>query len=293
MIAVLFAVLSGVSWGASDFSGALATKEDNALLVTFGVQIVSLISLVLIIVAFGTGELLATDLWWGALGGLGAAVGLVTFYQALARGPMSVAASVTALVSSLVPVLAGIALGEIPAAVQLAGVALAIPATVLVSVGGLSLGSVFDSPRDRVLSKAAATRTRWMSVVAGLGFGLFFIALSRTSSDGGLYPLLGARAASISFLVIALTMTRGWRTPQRSAAPHLAIAGLLDCGANSFYLLALDTGSFTWVAAISSLYPVSTVVLARVVLQERLKGLQIGGLALAGAALVLVSLGAG
>jgi uncharacterized membrane protein len=289
--AVLFAVLSGLSWGAADFSGALATKENNAFLVTFGVQLVSLASLAVVIVVLGTGTVLGTDLAWGAVGGLGGSIGLVTFYKALARGPMSVAASVTALVSSLVPVMTGLALGEVPGTLALIGAALAIPATVLVSVGGMSLGSIYASPRDRVASRSGAGQTRLLAVIAGLGFGLFYIALSRTSVDSGLFPLIGARGASIALLAIALSTTRAWAMPKRSHWPHLAVAGVLDCAANSFYLFALETGNFTWVAAISSLYPVSTVLLARLVLGERIKRLQLGGLALAVLALVMVSLG--
>ncbi len=292
MTAVLFALLSGLSWGASDFSGALATKEDNAILVTIGVQVVSLLSLIAIIAAFGTGTFVMGDMAWGALGGVSGSIGLVTFYRALARGPMSVAASITALVSSLLPVLAGVALGEVPGPLQMGGAALAIPATLLVSVGGMSMNSVFASPRDRVAAMSGAGQTRALALLAGFGFGIFFIALSRTSEDGGLYPLLGARAASIPLLALALTATRAWAKPGRGAMPQIAVAGFLDCAANSFYLLALDTGAFTWVAAISSLYPVSTVLLARLVLGERIKPPQLAGLGLAGVALFLVSAGA-
>lgn len=292
MIAVLFAVLSGLSWGASDFSGALATKEANAALVTIFVQMISLLSLIAIIVALGSGSLVWSDMAWGAGGGVAGSVGLVTFYLALARGPMSVAASVTALVSSLLPVAVGLGLGEIPARLQLVGVALAIPATLLVSVGSLSLVATPLSPRDRVAGRTGAGTTRMLSIIAGVGFGLFYIALSRTSDEGGLYPLLGARFASIPMLAIVLTATKAWAFPPRARWPHLVIAGVLDCAANSFYLFALETGSFTWVAAISSLYPVSTVLLARLVLGERMKPLQIGGLGLAGLALLFVSIGA-
>ncbi len=292
MSAVLFALLSGLSWGASDFSGALATKEDNAILVTIGVQVVSLLSLIAIILTFGTGTFTLGDMAWGALGGVSGSIGLVTFYRALARGPMSVAASITALVSSLLPVLAGVALGEVPAPLQMGGAALAIPATLLVSVGGMSIRSIFANPRDRVVAMSGAGQTRALALLAGFGFGIFFIALSRTSEDGGLYPLLGARAASIPLLALALTATKAWAKPRRAGLPHVATAGVLDCGANSFYLLALDTGAFTWVAAISSLYPVSTVLLARLVLGERIRPPQIAGLGLAGVALFLVSAGA-
>ncbi len=294
MVAVLFAALSGISYGASDFAGAYATKKADAALITAAVQIVSLLSLVVILVALSPGQLVTTDLWWGALGGLGAALGLSTFYRALAIGPMSTAASMTALVSALVPILAGLALGEVPGTITLIGVAVSIPAGLLVSIGGAPVRLVSPDlgPRDRVASQTDAGTTRLLSVLAGLGFGLFFVALSRTSDDGGLFPLIGARVASITVLSVIITVRGVWAAIERRHWLVIAIAGILDCGANSFYLLALDSGSFTWVAAISSLYPVSTVILARVVLKERITRIQGFGLGLAGGALTLVTIGA-
>lgn len=294
MAAVLFAALSGLSYGASDFTGALATKKNDSSLVTVAMQLVSLLSLVVILVVFTTGQFVAFDLVWGSIAGVGAALGLTTFYRALAMGPMSTAASVTALTSALLPVIAGLLLGEVPGAVTMAGIGLAIPGAVLVSVGGVAARrvSIDLSPRDRVSAVGHVGQTRVLSVLAGFGFGLFFIALSRTSADGGLFPLIGARLASIAVLGSLLSVRRAWAPISRRQWPLLLVGGVLDCAANSFYLFALETGSFTWVAAISSLYPVSTVLLARVVLKEKIAPLQVFGLGLAGLALVLVAIGA-
>lgn len=293
MLAVVLAALSGLSYGAADFSGAFASKDNDATVVTVSMQIVSLLSL-LIALAVMQPNTSSTDLAWGALGGLGAALGLTTFYKALALGPMSVAASITALVSAAIPVLAGFLLGDRPNAVTIGGIALAIPAAVLVSVGGIGAKGISISlpPREQFVARSSGNQTKVLATTAGLGFGLFFIALSRTSGDTGLFPLLGARVASIAALAVVLTATRSWSGVSRSAWPVVVVAGLLDFGANSFYLLALDSGSFTWVAAISSLYPVSTVILARIVLNERITALQVLGLALAGGALTLVAVGA-
>ena len=294
MLAVVFAVFSGVSYGAADFAGALASKRNNASLVTIVVQVISLISLAVVLVVSRTGTVIASDLWWGALGGVGAAVALTTFYAALAEGPMSTAASVTALVGSLVPVLAGIALGEIPNTMTLVGMGLAIPAAIIVSVGAAEVRErqVASSPRARVRDRARAARTRRLSVIAGLGFGLFFVALAQTSADGGLYPLVGARFASIALLAVVLTTQRSWSVVARPDWLAVVIAGLLDCAANSFYLFALEDGSFTWVAVVVSLYPVATVLLARFLLGELITRAQTVGLAMAACALVLVGLGA-
>ena len=293
MLGVLLAALSGLSYGASDFSGAVATKDDDAALVTVAMQVISLLSLLVLLVVWSSGEWNSTDVAWGALGGIGAAIGLTTFYRALARGPMSTAAAITGLVGALVPIVAGLALGDRPSALALVGIALSIPAVVMLSAAASAVRrrAYRLPPRERVAGQAHAQQTRVLAAVAGLGFGLFFVALSRTSGDSGLYPLVGARLASIGALSIVITRARSWAPVQRSGLGLIAIAGVLDCAANSFYLTALNHGTFTWIAAISSLYPVATVLLARVFLRERLAPIQIGGLVAAGAALALIAVG--
>lgn len=294
MFAVLLATLSGLSYGAGDFSGALATKKNDAALVTLVVQVISLLALGAVLVSTSSASVTNGDLAWGALAGIGATVGLTTFYRALADGPMSTAASVTALIGSIVPVTAGLALGEVPNNPTLVGIALAIPSAIIVSVGGLEAHALARtlSPRARSLARARISATRRLSVVAGLGFGLFFIALAQASPDAGLYPLLGARGASIAVLAVVLTTRRTWSRIDRSDFGSITVAGLLDFAANSLYLLALTDGSVTWVAAVVSLYPVCTVLLARVFLKEELTRVQIAGLVMASSALVFVGLGA-
>jgi len=294
MLAVLFATLSGLSYGAGDFSGAIATKRNDAALVTFVVQLISLAALAAILATTSGATVTPMDITWGAIGGIGATVGLTTFYRALADGPMSTAASVTALIGSIVPVTAGLALGEVPNDPTLVGIALAIPSAIIVSVGGLEAQAMSRSlsPRARTVARARISATRRLSVIAGLGFGLFFVALAQASGDAGLYPLVGARGASIALLFGLLTWRHSWKPIPRTDFGSIGVAGILDCGANSFYLLALADGSVTWVAAVVSLYPVCTVLLARLFLKEQLSRLQIAGLVMASTALVFVGLGA-
>jgi drug/metabolite transporter (DMT)-like permease len=291
---VFLATLSALSYGASDFSGAMASKDADSTVVTVAVQIVSLLTLALVLVVFPEDHRSVVDLAWGALGGLGAAVALVAFYRALAIGPMSTAASTTALLSATVPVLAGFLLGDRPGVITVVGIGLAVPAAVLVSVGGVVFHqqTIELSPRERATSRNAERQTRLLSIIAGLGFGLFFIALSRVSADAGLFPLLGARGASIASLTLVLTIRRSWVPIPQTSWASVGGAGVLDCAANSFYLLALGHGSFVWIAAVSSMYPVSTVLLARIRLHELLTRTQLVGIAGAAAALVLITVGA-
>lgn len=293
MIAVAFAALSGLSYGSADFAGAIASQRNKATLVTAIGQVVSLLALLVAVVLWVDGTATAGDYVWGAIGGLGAALGLVMFYKALAQGPMATAASLTALWGAGIPVMTGLILGDVPGWVQMIGIAVAVPAAVLVSVGGMSLDllATNTTPRERVAGLTSAANTKALAVIAGGGFGLFFVALSRTSEDAGLYPLIGARVASIAALVIVISVQRDWESVERRSLPTIVLTGLLDFAANAFYLTALKYGSFTWVAAISSLYPVSTVLLARVLLHERLARLQIVGMVMAGLALTCVAVG--
>lgn len=294
MIGVGLAALSGLSYGAADFYGAIASQKNKATLVTAASQLVSLLALLVAVFVWVDGNPVASDYAWGALGGLGAALGLVMFYKALAQGPMATAASLTALWGAGIPVIAGLLLGDRPGWITLCGIAIAVPAAVMVSVGGMSLDALSSNttPRERVVGLASTVNTRVLAITAGIGFGLFFIALSRTSADAGLYPLIGARVASLIALAVVITSQSDWAPLTKSSLPTVVLTGVLDFAANAFYLTALDHGSFTWIAAISSLYPVSTVLLARLVLHERLARLQVAGLVMAGAALTLVAVGA-
>ncbi len=292
MFAVLLAALSSVSYGASDFSGAMASKRTDSAVVTVVAQLVSLVTLGVVLLVLPPDAWLVEDLAWGAAGGVCVAVALTCFYRALAIGPMSTAAATTALVGALVPLVAGLALGERPGTITLLGIAVSIPAAVLVSAGGaVNRASLRLAPRERWAAREHGAQTTRLSFVSGVGFGLFFVLLSRTSSEAGLFPLVGARIASIAVLAVLLSVGRTWSSPHRSSRFYILVAGVLDCAANAFYLTALDRGELTWVAAITSLYPATTVVLASVVLREKLTKVQLIGLVLAGGALALVAVG--
>lgn len=295
MLAVLLAAAAGVSFGASDFGGAIASTRNDAVRVTVAMQLVSLACIAFIVAVFVNSAFSWTDMAWGALGGVGAALGLTMLYKALSSGSMSAPASITGLVGALVPVIIGVGLGEIPTQLQIWGIGIAIPAAVLVSLGSIRNRSLSGSanPRSHVLMKERSAQTRTLAFVSGLGFGLFFIALAQT--DSGLYPLLGARFASLGVLIPVLLLGAGsaQRIDRRDLLP-VAIAGVLDAGANSLYLLALgqQSANVTWVAPVVSLYPVATVLLARVFLHERLSRHQIIGLGMAAGALWLIAAGA-
>lgn len=292
MFAVFLATLSSVSYGASDFAGAVSSRRTDPLVVTLVAQLVSAVTLAVVLLVVPAESWSARDLAWGAGAGLCAALALVCLYQALAIGPLSTATATMALVAALVPLVAGLMLGERPRAITLVGVAISVPATVLVSVGGAGRRtSLRLTPRERWVVREREARTMALAVLAGLGFGLFFVLLSRTSAEAGLFPLVGVRAASITVLAFVVWGGRTWGAPHRSSWILIVLAGVLDFAANAFFVTALDRGQLTWVAAITSLYPVTTIVLAAVVLRDKIETMQRLGLSLAGVSLTLVAIG--
>jgi drug/metabolite transporter (DMT)-like permease len=278
-VAVVLALASAVVYGASDFLGGLASRRASVLGVVALSQVIGLAALLALLPWLG-GPVTAADLAWGATAGLAGAAGLTVFFRTLASGVMSVVAPVTAVTAAAVPVLVGLLGGDTIGRWAAAGIALALIAVVLVSAdSGLS---ALRSARPASLAPA---------LLAGTMFGLFFVALDRTSADAGLTPLVTARLASVALVVsIALAGRQSLRVP-RAALPVVAASGVGDMSANALFLLATQAdGQLAITGVLASLYPVSTVVLAQVVLRERLVGAQAAGLVSAALAVVLITL---
>lgn len=286
-MSILLALASAVVYGVADWCGGRATRARPAVAVAMLGQAVSLVLIAIAVAVMGTELPGISDLGWGALGGAAGACGLATFYYALANGEMTVVAPVAAVVTAVVPVVAGVILGERPRPIAYIGIAVAVVAVALVS------GAVGEhrhvTPR-RILAFA---------VFAGLGFGSLFIALDRTSADSGLWPLVGARLASLPVLsvmvLVARSRSRGatfsrWNPQWRTLGLPIT-AGVLDMAANVFFLEANRGGLLSIVAVVGSMYPASTVALAYAFDGERLRRSQGVGMACAGLALALVSLG--
>lgn len=278
-MAVVLALLSALVWGASDFCGGLASRRASAYGVVVGSQAVGLVALAVAVPVIG-GSATPADLAWGAAAGVCGSTGLVVFYRAMAGGVMSVVAPVTSVCAAAVPVLAGLALGERIGPAAAVGIALALVAVVLVaSEGGLR---ALRSVRPAVLGPP---------LFAGAMFGLFFVLLHRTGSGAGLWPLVAARLVSVLLVGAVLLLRRGeaLRVPRAALLP-LALAGVGDMAGNSLFLLASQRGDLSITGVLASLYPASTVLLAQLVLRERLARSQAAGLATAAAAVVLIAL---
>jgi drug/metabolite transporter (DMT)-like permease len=278
-VAVVLALASAIVYGAADFLGGLASRKTSVFGVVALSQVVGLLALLALLPWLG-GPVDVADLAWGAASGLAGAAGLVVFFRTLARGVMSVIAPVTAVTAAAVPVLVGLLGGDTIGTWAAIGIALALVAVVLVSAeGGLT---ALRAARPSALAPA---------LLAGSMFGLFFVLLDRTSSEAGLTPLVTARLASVTLVVLIALAGRQSLRVTRPALPLVAVSGVGDMTANALFLLATQAdGQLAITGVLASLYPVSTVVLAQVVLRERLVGAQLAGLMSAVAAVVLITL---
>lgn len=277
-MAALLALSSALAFGSGDFLGGLATRRVRATSVLLWSYLLSG-TLLLVASLVTDGTLTVRDVALGSGAGLLGAAGIGLLYQALSVGQMSAIAPVTALLAAAIPVGAGLLQGEEPGLGAVAGMVLAVVAVVLVSAeGGGSL-----RPSD--------VRGVTLALAAGVCFGLFFVGLSMTDDDSGLWPLLGARVASI--VVVGLLVLVGVISapaPRGQPAWWTAGAGVLDGAGNVLYLLAIREGLLSVGTVLSSLYPVATVVLAWAVLRERFAPLQRVGMVVALPAIALLTL---
>ena len=280
-MAYLLALSAAALYGAADFLCGLAARRANTLAVVVTSQGCGLTLLLLSLPLLPEATPAARDLVWGGAAGLIGGVGVALLYRALAVGRMAVVAPTTAVCAMLIPVATGVLRGERLGSLTMLGVALAIVAIVLVSQQRAAAGAV--SVRAGALPPGVG-----LALVSGVAIGLFFLALAETDAGAGMWPLVAARAASVTlFSVIALVSGR----PLRLAAPVARIAlagGAVDVGATALYLLASRYGPLSVVVTLLSLYPASTVILARVVLGERLNGWQVTGVACAALAVTLI-----
>jgi len=288
-VETVLALAAAALYGSADFLGGTASRRAS----TFAVLAVTVpagaaVMLVAMLLPGGLsgGELgWAGMTWagagWAAAAGTCGALGLVAFYAAFAAAPMSVVAPVTALVSTVLPVGAAFADGERMGPSVIAGVLVCVVAVVLVSAGSPgSAGEGMPSARLRGVAYAVA---------AGLAFGLFFLFLRDAGTAGVIWPVALSRAAGTVIALACCAMTRT-RLLGRGDALGIALAsGTVDALANVCYVLATRAGLFGLAVVLTSLYPGVTVLLARIVLGERMRWVQRAGLLLAGAGIILVT----
>jgi drug/metabolite transporter (DMT)-like permease len=280
---IVFALAAAVLYGGADFLGGAVSRRTRALSVLSVSAPAGAIVLLAAALAAG-GPVHGAGLPWAAGAGAAGGVGLIMFYAGLAAGPMRVVAPVSALVSTVL-VGAAFASGERPGPLVYAGGIICVLATVLVSTEATG--------RGRAPGRPAAARGLVYAAGSGIAFGLFFLFLRNAGATSGvLWPSAVSRiTGSVVMLGVAAWMGAppAWRGASRRLLLGVIASGLLDASANVCYLLATRAGLFGIAVVLTSLYPAITVLLARAVLGERLGPVQVAGLVLAVAGIVLVS----
>ena len=274
------ALLAAGAWGAADFGAGLATKRLPVMVVLLGSQLVGLTGALVAVAVLGESLPAPVDAAWAATAALFGAVGLAALFRALADGRMGIVAPVAGVLTAAIPVAIGIATAGAPGPVRAAGFGLALLAIVLVSL-------VDDGTTGR--------GGLLLALVAGVCFGLYTACVGQV--EAGIFgPLLVSRATS-SAVVVAIVAAR--RTPVRAIAagePRLVrlvlVVGIVDLMGNATFLVAAQTSGLALAAVLGSLYPVSTVILAAVVLREPIGRLHALGIATAALATILLVGGA-
>ena len=261
-------------WGGGDFAGGIATKRANVFRVVAGAHACGLVLMLLL--AWLTGESMppSSSLWWGVAAGIAGAFGIAALYKALAIGRMGIVAPVASVITAILPVLVGIRTEGMPDRFQLAGFALALVSIWLVA---------------RPSGEIDSHRGFGLAVLAGVMFGLFLVAGKQAGHSGVFWPLVAARTASTLLMLIIVAFSPRDTRPLRAALVPILLSGLLDSAANAMFIAATRHGRLDVAAVLSSLYPASTVILARVLLKERLSRAQNAGIVGALASVALIS----
>lgn len=280
---VLLALASALAYGLSDFVGGLVSRRVSP----WSVAVVAALSATACTAgaaAVVPGDPTGSSLAWGALAGVASGVGAGFLYRGLAAGRMGVAAPVSAVGAAVVPVIVGALTGDRLPVVVWAGILLAVPGIWLVSSSAPELSTDGDEPTRESVAEGVVD-----GVLAGLGFGVLFAALGQVPATAGLWPLVLAQLVSVPTLaVLATALGAGW-FPRRRTAWWALLAGPLGAGATLAFLFATQAGLLTVAAVLASLYPATTVLLAALVLHEKVHRTQAVGLALCALTIAFVA----
>jgi drug/metabolite transporter (DMT)-like permease len=281
VLALAISLASAASWGISDFLGGLQTRRLPVLGVLAVSQPAGLVLIALLIALTGADSISAGKLAIAFVAGAASLGGLAAFYSAMAMGTVSVVAPIAAL-GVVVPVVVGLAQGDSPGAIQLAGLVPAIAGVVILS---------YEEQPEQVESARAARLSIGLAIVAGLGFGIFFTGLDAAAVDRPGWAILAVRVGGVATVLVALLVARPSLEGVGAAWTVLIVIGAFDVFANALFAVASTKGVLPVVAVGGSMYPAFTVALAHAVLGERLATLQWTGVALALSGVAMIAAG--
>ncbi|MGI9113954.1 MAG: EamA/RhaT family transporter [Chthoniobacterales bacterium] len=280
---MLLALSAAIFYGAADFFGGLTARRANTIATVVSSQFVGLVLLLGALPFLPTAVVSRQDWWWGACAGVSGGVGVAMLYRALAIGTMAVVAPITAVVSAIIPVLFGFAMGERVSVVTAGGIVLALVAIVMVSQQSSASGNNGSQVGTGRVSPGVL-----LALLAGVVVGVFFLSLARTTRASGMWPLVVARLISVTLFAMVALVTGKTLRMRRPASVTAAAGGALDMLGNVLMMIAARVGPLSIVVTLVSLYPASTVILARFVLGERLSVVQNAGIACALVAVIVI-----
>jgi drug/metabolite transporter (DMT)-like permease len=289
VLAVLLALASAVGYGGSDYAAGLAAREASVIRVTILAEAASVLVALLVVPWVSTQAPSLASVAWSAAGGLGGVTGAVALYLGFRHAAFSVAGPLSAVASAGFSVLAGLLFGEHPGGLSLAGIALALPAIVGVSVG--PPGPRPDGPGSSGPGSGHHAAGVMFGLLAGAGFGVLFIGLNRAGSGSDLWPVVISQVAALAAVCLLGAVRGQLRLPPPPAGRLAAVAGVVGTAGSICYFIATHLGLLAVTAVITSLYPASTILLARVLLGERLTAIRVAGLCLAAASVALIAVG--
>nr|WP_179474625.1 DMT family transporter [Mycolicibacterium vinylchloridicum] len=275
----MLALASAIGYGVSDFVGGIAARRVAALRVVLVSYPLAMVMLGIVAVGVG-GTVSEPAVVWGLLCGVSQAFGVWWFYAALGAGPISVVSPLTAVLVAAVPVSVGLAMGERPGVIAGIGTVLALIAVVLVSR---------EATDEDVRPHRFTLTVAWLTVGSGLAFGLNFVLLHQAPTDAGMWPLFFARVSATAIVFVVAALSGNFHVPGGLPLKLAVVAALLDTGANVATLLALQASMLSLASVLMSLYPAATVLLAIVVLRERVTRWQVLGMVLALIAVGLIA----
>ena len=283
MLSILYGIASAATWGAADFIGGLASKRTSPYRVLFLAEIAGAIPFVALALLLREAVPSAPDMLLGAISSLLGLAGLLFLYRALAEGQMTITAPVSALFAALIPVIFGFFTLGAPSPTTLAGFGLAFCAVWLISQTG---GAHLRSPMQGLRSLSDLR----LPLLSGLFFGLYFIVIHRATLNAFFWPLVAARLSGFVAIGLYALVAHQPALPPREVWGFCLVNGVIDLGGNAFYILAAQAGRIDVAAVLGALYPASTVLLAWIILKERITWLQGVGVLLAFIAIVLFTL---
>jgi drug/metabolite transporter (DMT)-like permease len=279
MLAVLLGLVSAGAWGAADFTGGLASRRTGAYQAVLYGETTGLPA-ILAVALLMREPLPALSTWLVAmLAGILGSSGLLLLYDAMTRGLMSIATPVSALLAALIPVLIGSFIEEPAGLPAVLGFVFALAAVWLISQSQAGIQDLL-----------AHLRALQLPLLAGLGFGIYFVLMHVSTRQATYWPMVASRTGGVLILSVYVLLSRTSWKANKTAYGLIVLNGLLDIGGNIFFVLAGQAGRLDVSAVLSSLYPGATVLLAWVFLRERLSRSQWLGIAAALVAIVLFTL---